>query len=441
MKTPIVDFVRGYAESGTARLHMPGHKGKGLLGVEQLDITEVNGADVLHNPEGIILESENNATKLFKTAHTFYSTEGSSLSIKAMLAIATAGKSKTVLAARNVHKAFLYGAALLDLSVEWLYPEEAGHICSCVASPEVLKNKLQSMGELPSAVYVTSPDYLGNVQDIKGLAGVCHEFDVPLLVDNAHGAYLAFLDESRHPIHLGADMCCDSAHKTLPVLTGGAYLHVSKNAPKSYCDNARRFLSVFASTSPSYLIMQSLDLCNKALSEEFRECLDKTVIKVEQLKTELKSKGWHLLGDEPLKLTLDCSEFGTSGEAVAEALRENSIECEYCDRDVLVLMFTQNIDDSVYEALNAVLSSVEKKSRCESNAKSNIIGEQAMSIRKALFSEQETVSTEAAVGRICAAPNVSCPPAVPPVMSGEVITPDTVEILRYYNTNKIYVVK
>lgn len=441
MKTPIVDFVKGYAESGTARLHMPGHKGEGALGVEQLDITEVNGADVLYSPEGIILQSENNATELFKTAHTFYSTEGSSLSIKAMLAIATVGKSKMVLAARNVHKAFLYSAALLDLSVEWLYPEEANHICSCIVSPESLKNKLRSMGELPSAVYVTSPDYLGNVQDIKGLAEVCHGLDIPLLVDNAHGAYLAFLEENQHPIYLGADMCCDSAHKTLPVLTGGAYLHISENAPQSYCDNARRFLSIFASTSPSYLIMQSLDMCNKILSEDYCNLLQETVKRVEALKNDLESNGWSILGDEPLKLTLGCSSFGISGEAVAEALRQNCMECELSDRDIVVLMFTPFVDGAVYEKLKTVILTLKKG---ESRSYTNQIlckSEQKMSIRKALFSEQETVDTELAVGRICAAPNVSCPPAVPPVMSGEAITTETVKVLKHYNINEIDVIK
>ncbi len=442
MNTPIVDFVKAYAQSGKARLHMPGHKGQGILGVEQYDITEISGADVLYSPEGIILESENNATSLFKTAHTYYSTEGSSLSIKAMLAIATCGKQPLILAARNVHKAFLYSAALLDLDVEWLYPEIQTHLCACQITPEGLEKKLLEMPQKPSAVYVTSPDYLGNVQDIKRLAEVCREFNIPLLVDNAHGAYLGFLDESRHPIHLGADMCCDSAHKTLPVLTGGAYLHISKNAPQDFCQNARRFLQVFASTSPSYLIMQSLDLCNKVLSEDFKDRLCNTVKRVELLKNHLIQRGWSFMGDEPLKLTLDCGAFGTNGETVAENLRQNGIECEFCDRDVLVLMFTTNVDEAVFEKLKTVLSSIEKNACNNLTTPKNIIKcEQAMSIRNALFSVQETVAVESAVGRICAAPNVSCPPAVPPVMSGEVITNDVVGVLKYYDIEQIDIVK
>ena len=119
MTTPIVDFVRSYAQSGTARLHMPGHKGQSLLGFEPLDITEICGADELYAPEGIIAESEANATRLFGTAHSYYSTEGSSQCIRAMLFLALQGapqngRRPVLLAARNAHKALLYAAALLD---------------------------------------------------------------------------------------------------------------------------------------------------------------------------------------------------------------------------------------------------------------------------------------------------------------------------------------
>lgn len=443
MNTPIVDFVKGYAESKASRLHMPGHKGKSVIGVEPFDITEIDGADVLYSPDGIILESENNATELFKTAHTFYSVEGSSLCIKAMLSLATLGKEPLILAARNVHKSFLYGAALLDLSVEWLYPDENEHICSCVVSEESLNVKLQGMDKLPSAVYVTSPDYLGNMQDIKGLAEVCHGFGIPLIVDNAHGAYLRFMKDDRHPITLGADMCCDSAHKTLPVLTGGAYLHISKNAPKGFCDNARRFLSVFASTSPSYVTMQSLDLCNKALSGGFAEKLQQAADKVMSLKKQLTDNGWCLLGDEPLKLTLKCSTNGLCGEKVAKVFRENGIECEFYDRDVVVMMFSADTENETFDSVLKVLQSLKRNTTAviKTTELPCTITFGNLSIRKALFSEQETVSVDSAVGRICAAPNVSCPPAVPPVMSGEVITKETVEILKYYDIKEIDVVK
>ena len=215
---------------------MPGHKGKPHLGCEAGDITEIDGADVLYSACGIIDESERNASDLFHTAHTFYSTEGSSLAIRAMLALVreqSADDRPLILAARNAHKAFVYGCALLDLRVEWLYPQQSHHVCDATITPSQLQKRLAEQTEKPCAVYVTSPDYLGNISDIAGLSAVCDAYGVPLLVDNAHGAYLGFLEPSLHPITLGATICCDSAHKTLPVLTGGAYLHVSSKAPKA----------------------------------------------------------------------------------------------------------------------------------------------------------------------------------------------------------------
>ena len=204
MKTPIADFVSEYASKQISRFHMPGHKGKGLLGCERLDITEICGADVLYSPEGIIAESESNASALFGTRHTYYSAEGSSLAIKAMLALikkkAPASRRARVLAARNVHKAFVYACALLDIDTDWLFPASYSHLCACKIAPEQLDDALKAAKILPNAVYITSPDYLGSVSDISGLSSVCHKHGVPLLVDNAHGAYLAFTEPSMHPI-------------------------------------------------------------------------------------------------------------------------------------------------------------------------------------------------------------------------------------------------
>ena len=225
MDTPIVDFVRGYAQSGTSRLHMPGHKGQSLLGFEPLDLTEIRGADELYEPEGIIAQSEANATRLFGTQHTYYSTEGSSQCIRAMLCLALqaaprTGKRPVLLVARNAHKALLYAAALLDFDIRWLWPaaENAGALCSCPISAQMLTTALQELtgqGSTPFGVYVTSPDYLGGMQDIRALSAVCDTFGVPLLVDNAHGAYLRFLPgEPLHPIALG--LPCAAIRPTRP---------------------------------------------------------------------------------------------------------------------------------------------------------------------------------------------------------------------------------
>lgn len=442
MKTPITDFVRAYAESNTLRLHMPGHKGKSFLGVEAFDITEINGADVLSEADGIIAESEQNAARLFGTQKTFYSTEGSSLAIKTMLAVIKAlkkGERCKILAARNVHKSFVYGCALCDIDVIWLNSDSNEHLCSCHVTPERLQEALkESDGEF-DAVYVTSPDYLGNLQDIKGLSDVCEKWGIPLLVDNAHGAYLSFLEENRHPITLGASMCADSAHKTLPVLTGGAYLHVAKKFSIDL-PIIRNFMSVFGSTSPSYLVLQSLDLCNAYILDGYRESLKRTADNVSALKQKLQNHGFKLYGDEALKLTVDCADFGLQGDEVAEVLRSNDIEIEFSDSRFAVMMFTPEIKACEIAKLGEVLCGFKKSTPIPQKRFSKEQYKTVMSIRTAVFSKQERVPVKKAVGRICAAPTVSCPPAVPVVISGELITEQTAEILEHYNITTVNVI-
>ena len=198
METPIADFVRRYADSGMIRAHMPGHKGKPFLGCEALDITEIRGADSLYEADGMILYSESHAGELFGSGRTVYSTEGSSQCIRAMLYLAlTCGNgSRTVVAARNVHRSFVYAAALLDFEIVWLWPECSTSLCGCPVSAETLERTLATLPAPPAAVYLTSPDYLGSVADISALAEVCRKYGTLLAVDNAHGAYLRFLEPS-----------------------------------------------------------------------------------------------------------------------------------------------------------------------------------------------------------------------------------------------------
>ena len=442
MKTPIVDFVTSYASSGAVRLHMPGHKGMSYLGCESLDITEIKGADVLYSADGIINESENNASELFGTAHTFYSTEGSTLAIKAMLALVKkAGSREYILAARNVHKAFIYACALLDLDVQWLYPKEFVNLCSCNISKQDVESALQNAERRPIAVYVTSPDYLGNILDVKGISEVCKKYGVPLLVDNAHGAYLAFMSPSMHPIALGADMCCDSAHKTLPALTGAAYLHISKTAPKKYLDNAPSRLALFASTSPSYLILQSLDMCNKVLEDSYSKRLLEASEALSELKVRLSAAGIPVMNTEPMKLVINAAEFGCTGNSLADALRENEIECEFSDDYYTVCMFSPDNRKSDYERVYDVLTAIEKRPQIQNLDTYPTVPLKAMTPREAIFSESETVPAELSKGRILSSVNVSCPPAVPIAMSGEIIDENAVKLFKRYGIKNVCVVK
>ena len=443
MNTPICDFVRDYTKSGTSRLHMPGHKGRAFLGCEPLDLTEIAGADELYAPDGIIADSEANASSLFGTAHTFYSTEGSSQCIRSMLFLAMQNASGSgrprILAARNVHRSFLTAAALLDLDVSWLWPEtERRSLCACPISPACLDAALCGQDESPAAVYVTSPDYLGNRLDLAGLASVCHAHDLPLLVDNAHGAYLHFLTPPEHPIDLGADACCDSAHKTLPVLTGGAYLQISAGAPKSFLMNARQALALFGSTSPSYLILQSLDRANAYLADGYPEALRACAERVESLRVSLCGRGWQFPAVDPLRLTLAAGAEG--GRALADRLRRGNMECEYADPDYVVLMFTPENPEEDYARVWSALSGG-PETPFSRPVPLFFPPRVAMGIRTALFAPHETLPVREAFGRVCGAPTASCPPAVPVVCCGEVIGEAEMRLLLHYGIEQIEVVR
>ena len=219
------------------------------------------------------------------------------------LAVAASG-SHTVVAARNVHRAFVSAAALLDLEIRWLWPEESRSLCGCPISPAQLEETLNSLPEPPAAVYLTSPDYLGGMAQIPALAQVCLPARHLLLVDNAHGAYLRFLQPSLHPLDLGADLCCDSAHKTLPVLTGGAYLHLSPTAPAQLASLAKSALGLFGSTSPSYLTLASLDLCNRYLAEGYPQRLAEAVERLAELRERLTAAGWRVEPSDPCGVTV-----------------------------------------------------------------------------------------------------------------------------------------
>ena len=346
------------------------------------------------------------------------------------------GASPVVVAARNVHKAFIYAAALLDLEIVWLWPEEEHHsLCGCPISAQGLKTVLAGLSAPPIAVYLTSPDYLGGLADITALSETCHRYGTILAVDNAHGAYLRFLKPSQHPLDLGADICCDSAHKTLPVLTGGAYLHISKHAPVGFCERARSAMALFGSTSPSYLTMASLDRCNRYLTEGYQKRLAETVNRLEALKLRLRNTGWHIESSDPLRLTLRVPN-GMTGNSLAETLRQKGVQCEYADENYVVLMVTPENrpeDLACFEAALGTHPLPPKPSASLPLAKA----EQVFSIRQALFAPQETIPVTQALGRVCGTPAVSCPPAIPIAVSGERIGSEAIALFQRYGIEMV----
>lgn len=445
MNTPILDFVREYERRGALRLHMPGHKGEGALGCESRDITEIGGADSLYEAHGIIRESEANASALFGCP-TFYSAEGSSLGIRAMLYLIclrarAEGRSPLVMAARNCHRTFVFAAAMLDFDVCWLCPPAEGSYLACKITPALLDSALGAAEKKPDAVYITSPDYLGNVADIAGLAEVCHRHGVLLAVDNAHGAYLRFLPVSRHPIDLGADICCDSAHKTLPVLTGGAYLHISNNAPALFAAEARRALALFGSTSPSYLILESLDAANRELAGDFPARLADMAERTSALRQRLSAYGFAVIGDEPMKLTVAAKPWGYTGTGLASALESTGVVCEFADPDLLVVMFAPATGAAGLSRFETALTGIPRRQPLTDAPPHPGMPRVAMRICDAIMSPREELSVSAAEGRIIADVCVGCPPAVPIAVSGEIIDKNAVRCFEYYGIESCTVIK
>ncbi|MBP3409654.1 MAG: DegT/DnrJ/EryC1/StrS family aminotransferase [Clostridia bacterium] len=444
MNTPICDFVRSYAEQNALRLHMPGHKGRGVLEVEQWDITEISGADSLYEACGIIRESEQNASELFGS-ETFYSTEGSSLCIRAMIYLALrhgrqTGKGNYVVAGRNAHKTFMSAAALLNLDIRWLYGQEDDSYLACRIEADDLDRMLSEAEEAPCAVYLTSPDYLGNVADIPAISAVCRRWGVPLLVDCAHGAYLKFLPESRHPIDLGADMCCASAHKTLPVLTGGAYLHIAHDAPCEFARQAKNALALFGSTSPSYLIMQSLDAANQYLADGYPSKLETFTQQVCCVRDKLAKHGFELHGDEPLKLTIATKAYGYKGSEFSDLLMAKGVVSEFADPDFVVFMLTPEIGPEGLEQLVDGLVSIPRRAALTEASPAPQPGQRVFGITEAMLMPSEILPVELCEGRVLAAASVGCPPAVPIVVCGEQIDAHAIRCFEYYGIRELCVI-
>ena len=327
---------------------MPGHKGiapeeipDALKGMYKYDITEIAGADNLYAPDGIIAASEREAGRIFG-AKTYYCTEGSSLAIKAMLYLAlkhfenkkgaVSGEERpTIITIGKCHKAFYHAAELLNIDVNAIEP--AG---------DYLNSLSAKVNGLTVGVYVTYPDYFGTVIDLKAIKRKLEKTEIPLLVDGAHCAYFKFLQgdfakDYPHPIDCGADAVCTSAHKTLPALTGAAYLHLSGSFSDVF-SLVKHGFDIFGSSSPSYLIMASIDAFNGVV-EEFKEELLSFCKEVAEVKASITEMGFNVRRSDPMRLVVASDERFT-GEDYAKALRACKCEPECFDTDYVIMMLS-----------------------------------------------------------------------------------------------------
>jgi arginine/lysine/ornithine decarboxylase len=287
----LIDFLDNYIKQDKIRCHMPGHKG-----LYPRDITEISGADCLYKANGVILQDERRAAKLFNCEDTFFSVGGCTLCIQTLVYLF---REKNIYYINSVHPAFLNVCKILNITpIKVENPEEVGE---------------------KGVLYITSPDYFGRIADIKGISEIIHKKDSFLVVDNAHGAHLAFTSEN-HPIHCGADFTCDSGFKTLPALTGAAYIHT---VHKGYRDKVKQIMSIFGSSSPNYLILASLDGNNEYVQKSIKKDISRTVPILKQIKKRHNPKTDDLF-HIALQNTIDLK----------------NIEPEYVNEDFVILLFS-----------------------------------------------------------------------------------------------------
>lgn len=439
MSTPLYDAVRAYAAQDAASFHTPGHKGKTelLAGLTQAhDLTELPETDSLYHAEGVIAEAERLAARAFGAHTTAISAGGCTLAIQAMLRCVCA-EGDTILAGRVIHRGAVNAMALLGLSPRWIYPDgSAGAGLPGRVTPEAVEELARRYPQA-RAVYITSPDYYGCMADIEGIAAVCKKYGMPLLVDNAHGTHLAAF--GRHPLSLGAAMTADSAHKTLPVLTGGAWIHCADPKFSSLMKGA---MSLFGSTSPSYPIMSSLDIAREWFEQSgiqaFAELAEQTRI----LRREAEKRGMGIPAGEcdPVRFTILTQNIGLTGAQAAEHLRRCGCEPEYCDDAAAVMILTPfNTPEQLCRLRDAVQS---MPAGDAASAAQYVIPRPASgcALREAALAAARSVPTAEAVGMISAQPACPCPPGVPVLMPGEVIDAQCADLLIKTGIYKLNVV-
>jgi arginine/lysine/ornithine decarboxylase len=395
MLTPIHDFLTKYAAANCERAHMPGHRGAAVSGYDELpvlfDITEINQESV-----DIIESSERVAAELFGAKRTLFSCAGSTLAIFAMLAPFA---NKRVGVIGSFHRSFVDAAILLDF--------------------EIVRDFAAA-----DAVFATSIDYYGRQTNTENIVNTTAG---TVLIDNAHGAYLVFTD--KHPIRLGAAMCADSAHKTLPALTGAAYLHI---ADEAYITCAQSALALAGTSSPSYLILDSLDLCNIHLANEKNRAIT-AFSAVAGLKSDLMNAGYAVQETDLLRVTVDVNAYGYTGRDFAGELKNRKVVCEMQDSRYVILLFSTITQEKNTRRVFEAMRSIPKKTALvANNCQLSTVNCQlsVMSPRAAYFSKKRTIAVSDAAGEVCAGVCVSIPPCVPLIIPGEIISREIAQLLE-----------
>lgn len=483
----LYERLEEYKDSDYYPFHMPGHKrnrymtGKSLADAYGLDITEIDGFDNLHQAEGILKREQEKAARLYGADKTYFLVNGSTGGILSAIGAVTE-KGGRLLMGRNCHKSVYHGAYLQELKVSYLYPElleygmggmavgaKAGAAVGTIAgaiAPEEVEEKLRKEPDI-GAVLITSPTYEGVVSDVRKIAAIAHRYGKPLVVDEAHGAHFGF--HKGYPesgVRLGADIVIHSLHKTLPSMTQTALLHVNGNLVDRR--KLERYLRIFQTSSPSYVLMASMSSCLNIVEKEGWVRLEKLRRNREILERKLKAcRDIVVLGPELLKegsegqwdickLVVGIKGRKLTGQQLYDILRQKyHLQMEMAADSyvlaILTIMDTEEGLDRLADALleiDGMIGHSEKKKMCTSEEES-VTGEEmkcvqeekdisigedkctqciregnrgneiVMPIYQAYDKEQELIPVEKGRGRVAAEFIHLYPPGIPLAVPGE----------------------
>ncbi len=452
MYTPIFNALMKYADSNPLPFHMPGHKlGRGIPAefsrdLLRMDVTEIPGMDNLHFPNGAIREAQELAARAFGADNTFFLVNGSTCGIhSAIMTICRPGDALIV--GRDCHKSVVSGMMLAGANPVYISPRlERSFGIPSVIMPEDVEDALRQNPDA-AGVLITRPNYYGICSDIKRIAEIVHSYGKVLVVDEAHGAHLAFNKKLPVPsIHAGADICVQSAHKTLPALTQGAYLHVKGGRVDG--DRLKFNLGMLQTSSPSYMLMAFLDIARAFMEEKGAGLLDYFLDDVEWLKTQLHTEGRMALlsaedmeqycSHDPTRLVINVSKTGKTGFEVEKLVRKNyNIQVEMSDFSNIICIGTCADEKQHLEGLyKGLLGLIGKKAMetpfnkiqdfADMYIRNLKIPQCAIPLKDVMNLNHQYVDIKHAGGRVSAGMVTPYPPGIPLVCPGEIISQEHV---------------
>ena len=454
-----------YSRSDYYPFHMPGHKRnpesvRGDFPFER-DITEIEGFDNLHHPEDILLEAQQNVAKLYGVKESFYSVNGSTAALLSAISAAVP-RNGQILVARNCHKAVYHAIYLRNLKPTYIYPQmESEWWINGGIFPDKVERCLAENPEI-QAVLLTSPTYDGIVSDIKKVAEIAHKYGIPLIVDEAHGAHFHF--SNYFPVsaaELGADLVVQSLHKTLPAMTQTAVLHNCSDLVDSRL--IRRFMGIYQTSSPSYILMASMDACMDTMESDGHQMFRKFTKILEQTRKRLSRCKYIRLVDpvrgengvfdyDRSKLIFSTRYSLMSGSDLYHILLDRyhiqmEMESESYvlaiaavgDREEGFERLCQAIEQLDQEQAELIKAGIPTDNEKQLDTRSmHFVLTQMMSMSDAMESPTEKCPLEESVGRISAEFAYLYPPGIPLITPGEQITGQFIRNMRIYMDKGLY---